>query len=169
MPLHPETPRTPSLRPDRSLPRPLNPISFTLLPNPACLYSDPQIPDLAQPRAAAVAPAAVSPCVFGALPGVPQGASARCGLGGGAAQPVLISRCCCYCCCCCHRLPTLFAPQHPHQPGLRVSAPTNWAATECLGGSEGGVETNLAARRTLQRLRNLGLRGTRGRGFSSWG
>ncbi|MEJ1279759.1 hypothetical protein NN561_010694 [Cricetulus griseus] len=52
VPLHPKAPRAPSLRPDRSLPRPLNPISSTLLPKPACLYPDPPKRDLAQPSPA---------------------------------------------------------------------------------------------------------------------
>ncbi|XP_076697393.1 uncharacterized protein LOC143385717 [Callospermophilus lateralis] len=96
---------------------PSAPSSLAFLPNPARSYPGPQEPDLAQPRAAAVAPVAASPPVSGLCPGSPEEPVRAAGWEGGAAQPIrllflllplLLSP----------RVPGPCAPQHPRRPGL---------------------------------------------------
>lgn len=174
LPPHPEAPRAPSLRPDPSLPRPLHPISFTPFLNPASLYHDPQERDLAQPRAAAVAPAAVSPCILVLCWGSPKEPVRAAGwvealLCRSSSSGWLLPL---------PPPPSPCAPQHPCQPSLRVSARTNWAAAGGVGGSgrcgrqRGGSRDKLGSLADPTAFEKpwdkiAGLRGTRGRGFSS--
>lgn len=142
--------------------------------NPASLYHDPQERDLAQPRAAAVAPAAVSPCILVLCWGSPKEPVRAAGwvealLCRSSSSGWLLPL---------PPPPSPCAPQHPCQPSLRVSARTNWAAAGGVGGSgrcgrqRGGSRDKLGSLADPTAFEKpwdkiAGLRGTRGRGFSS--